>query len=246
MQYRVLPLNSHHQPRLIIYAGEPFAIEPLRKLADIFPQSQLYNFYGPTETNVCLFHKIDTQTLPYADAIPIGKPSCDNHVWLDTDGAPSEFSAPAGRLVGELVVQGPTVMQGYWPLNVRQQIYKTGDLAWRDPSGNFFYVGRRDGMVKVAGRRIELGDIEHCLRRHREISDVGVTTTGENIDTKIVAFIVHGTARATNAISLLAIKRHCSEYLPSYMCVDKVQYVEQLPRNRNGKLDRLKLKTLAM
>jgi clorobiocin biosynthesis protein CloN4 len=93
-------------------------------------------------------------------------------------------------------------------------------------------------MVKVRGHRIELRDVEIALEKHPAIREVAVIVDGEGMQARLVACIVFNEGMS---LSLLAIKKHCADRLPRYMIVDVVKEFSQLPRTRNGKIDRLAL-----
>jgi len=93
--------------------------------------------------------------------------------------------------------------------------------------------------VKVRGHRVELGEIEAALGGHTDIHEVAVVVSGSNMNTRLIAFIV---CNGNTCPTFLDIKRHCAERLPRYMIVDDVSFLNELPRTRNGKVDRLKLK----
>lgn len=222
--------------RAILFAGEPFPVQPLRRLHARFAgRARLLNLYGPTETNVCTYHEILAEIPVDVSAIPIGRACSGARVWaVRDDGATAEVGEE-----GELRVEGPTVMRGYWgrPLHGAGP-YATGDLVRNLGDGVYAYVGRRDHMVKVRGHRVELGEIEACLRDHPDVRDAAVVVHGAGVDARIVAFVV---TRGGASLGLLALKRHCAERLPRSMIVDKLRHVDELPRTRNGKIDRAAL-----
>ncbi|MBU8897900.1 D-alanine--poly(phosphoribitol) ligase [Corallococcus sp. H22C18031201] len=211
--------------RAVLFAGEPFPIKHLRPLREHLPRARHFNLYGPTETNVCTFHEVTDIAPERAEPVPIGRASCGDRVWL---------ARAEGEEFGELMVEGPTVMRGYWghpPQGARP--YATGDLCRELPDGAFEYVGRRDSMLKVRGRRIEPGEIEAALLTHPDIQAVGVVARGSGLEARLVACVV-----SARPPSLLQLKKHCAERVPRYMIVDEVRVMPELPRTQNGKLDR--------
>ncbi len=103
--------------RVVVFAGEPFAIVHVRALAG-WAGARLFNFYGPTETNVCTYHEVLPGDLHRDRPAPIGRPACGDRVWaLRPDGA---VAGPGEE--GELVVEGPTVMK------VRGQRIELGEV----------------------------------------------------------------------------------------------------------------------
>lgn len=226
-----------HTPRVVVFAGEPFPIDDLRQLRDLLPNTRLWNFYGPTETNVCTAYEVHALD-PEARSIPIGGPaSSDTCYALRPDGAPA---GPGEE--GELIVEGPTVMLGYWgrpPLPSRR--YATGDRVRVRADGGFDYLGRKDQMVKVRGHRVELGEVEAVLAEHPAVRHVAVAVTGSSTAAKLVAFVVPDTDTVPG---ILDLKRFSAPKLPRYMLVDRVRALPELPRTRNGKLDRLGLERI--
>jgi amino acid adenylation domain-containing protein len=221
----------------VLFAGEPFPIAQLRDLAG-WTGARLMNLYGPTETNVCTFHHVTKADLDRDRPVPIGIPAGGDIVRaLRDDGT----VAGTGE-VGELVVEGPTVMAGYWGHPPQTGPYHTGDLVRVLPDGAYDYLGRRDQMVKIRGHRVELGEVEAVLENHAEVAEAAAVAVGEGVDTRLVAFVV---PRAGCDPGFLALRRHLAEHLPRYMMADEVRIMSPLPRNGNGKIDRLLLRARA-
>lgn len=213
--------------RCCVFAGEPFAAEYVRRLRRAWPNVRLFNWYGPTETNVCTSYEVGPLEKVPRHTIPIGLACSDDAVEL--------VPTPDGSGT-ELVVSGPTVMLGYWGGESPRGVYRTGDLARLDESGQLEYVGRRDHMAKVRGHRIELSEIEAVLAEIEAVSEVLVVVVGDGLDARLHAALVP-TSEADSP-NLLTLKRHCASRLPTYMLVDAVHVVAELPRTPNGKYDR--------
>jgi amino acid adenylation domain-containing protein len=223
--------------RTIVFAGEPYPIKHLRRLRDGLPHLRLFNWYGPTETNVCTGYEIREIAPDRTNPVPIGRAASGDRVWaVKDDGSEAQ---PGEE--GELLVSGPTVALGYWGRDPQGDApYHTGDIV-REEAGEYVYVGRRDQMVKIRGHRVELGEVEAALIGHPAIEDAGVVTVGEGIDARLIAYL---TPRG-DAPPLLELKRHCAERLPRHMIIDRAVPLAELPRTRNGKLDRLALRRMA-
>jgi L-proline---[L-prolyl-carrier protein] ligase len=217
--------------RVLLYAGEPFPIKYLKLLRNYLP-ARILNLYGPTETNVCACYEVADIPAGQIRSVPIGRACSGDQIWaVRNDGVPA---GPGEE--GELVVDGPTVMIGYWG-RPRQggQPYRTGDRVVLLDSGDYQYLGRRDGMVKVRGHRVEIGEIEAALQAHPDVADVAVVVAGTGVDAKIVAYMV---AVGASRPGLLELKRHCAATLPRQMIIDEVRHVAELPRTGTGKIDR--------
>ncbi|WP_436763410.1 amino acid adenylation domain-containing protein [Streptosporangium sp. V21-05] len=219
--------------RALLFAGEPFPIAGVRDLA-AWTGARLLNLYGPTETNVCTFHEVVPADLARDRSVPIGRAACGDTVRvIRQDGR----EAGVGE-EGELVVEGPTVMLGYWGREPQEGPYRTGDVVRVLPGGSLDYLGRRDHMVKVRGYRVELGEVEAVLGSHPQVAGVVVVVSGEGADARLRAFVLPAPG-ATPGV--LGLKRHSAERLPPYMIADEIRFVDELPRTRNGKIDRAAL-----
>jgi clorobiocin biosynthesis protein CloN4 len=216
--------------RAVLFAGEPFPIAPLRQLAT-WTNARLMNLYGPTETNVCTAHTVEPDDLRRECPVPIGTAVCGDKVWAVTgDG---RVAGPGDE--GQLLVDGPTVMLGYWGFEPHHGAYRTGDVVRVRADGSYEYVGRRDDMVKVRGHRIELGDVEAALASHAEVDECAAVVVGEGIEARLIAFVVPKPGCGPGVLSL---KRHSAQRLPRHLVADEFRLVEVLPRTRNGKVDR--------
>jgi len=132
--------------RSVLFAGEPFPIVPLRRLRATFPAVRMLNLYGPTETNVCTYHEVVDVPGDEVTALPIGRACSGDRVWaVRDDGADAGIGD-----TGELLVDGPTVMLGYWGRPAHRGPYHTGDLVQRLDESNYAYLGRRGKVDRRA------------------------------------------------------------------------------------------------
>jgi amino acid adenylation domain-containing protein len=250
-QFGKLDSYDYSALRLMLFAGEVFAVKHLRSLCTQLPRPRYFNLYGPTETNVCTFYEVELpvpedRVIPY----PIGK-TCSHLRCRVVD--------PNGREVrtgdeGELCVTGRGVMQGYWALpeqtaraflidDAGARWYKTGDIVTEASDGTYTYLGRRDRMVKRRGYRVELGEIESALYRHPAIKEAAVVAkSDEALGVRISAFL---SCRDAKRPSLIELKRFCTEHLPLYMIPDAFSWHDALPKTSTDKTDYQRLKDLA-
>ena len=237
-------------PRLVLFAGEVFPVASLARLRTLWPRAAMWNLYGPTETNVCTAYSIPEhvpadRTEPY----PIG-PVCPPLCARVVDERGGEL--PAGS-IGELVIAGPGVMRGYFD---RPELtaaaffadddgtrwYRTGDLVRDIGGGCFQFHGRRDRMVKKRGYRIELGEIESALYRHDGVDRAGVVARADEEGVAIAAFVA---LKPDRKRSIIAMKRHCTDYLPNYMIPDTITFLDHLPATSTDKVDYQRLRSMA-
>jgi amino acid adenylation domain-containing protein len=237
-------------PRLVLFAGEVFPIAPLRRLRATWPAATMWNLYGPTETNVCTAYPIPA-TIPddRAAPFPIGS-VCEP---LRARVVDEQGRDAATGDVGELVIAGPGVMRGYFGQPELTALaffrdgdgaswYRTGDLVADDGSGCFAFHGRRDRMVKKRGYRIELGEVEAALYRHDGVDRAAVIARPDDEGVAIAAFVA---MKPAHKPSIIAMKRHCTIYLPHYMVPDSITFVSSLPTTSTDKVDYQGLKRLA-
>ena len=222
--------------KAVVFAGEPYPIKQLRRLREGLAGVRLFNWYGPTETNVCTGYEVREIAPDRSVPVPIGRAASGDEVWAVRDGG---SLAGIGE-EGELLVSGPTVSLGYWGgASQGDEPYRTGDIVRLQADGEYAYLGRRDHMVKIRGHRVELGEVEAALLTHPDIEEAAVAALGSGIEARLVAFLV-----ARRELALLELKRHCAERVPRHMIVDTANFLEELPRTTNGKIDRLALQRM--
>ncbi len=237
-------------PRLVLFAGEVFPIGPLKRLRELWNQAVLWNLYGPTETNVCSAYRIpDRIPAERTESFPIGEVCPPLQARL-VDHAGAEVAAGS---TGELVIAGPGVMRGYFGRpdltheaflidHAGEAWYRTGDLARDLGGGCYEFHGRRDRMVKKRGYRIELGEIENALYQHQGVDRAGVVARADQVGVSIAAFVA---LRPDYKKSVIALKRHCTSHLPSYMIPDTITFLDRLPATSTDKVDYQRLASLA-
>jgi acyl-coenzyme A synthetase/AMP-(fatty) acid ligase len=233
------PLSSL---RLILFAGEVMPPHEAIRLRAAQPQADLYNLYGPTETNVVTWYQLPGD-LDSSRPVPIGKPCPYARVQREPTGDGPD-SDSAKQL---LLVAGDSLMSGYWnrPEETARAFatiddeqgpslyYRTGDRVVVDPGGNLLFAGRTDRQVKRRGYRIELGEIEAVLGGHPDVAEVGVIASREG-PVRLFAFV---RARPSTSPSELELRAHCARLLPSYMIPDRFVSLQEMPRGNRGKID---------
>lgn len=219
--------------RFLIFAGEVFPSPALIALADMLPGTRLYNFYGPTETNVCCYWEVDRRLLRPDASIPIGRPAAGDELRIEE---------------GELLVRGPTLASGYWsdgsirPLGEREGWYATGDGVSVDDCGEFRFHGRLDRMLKCSGYRVEPAEIEAAVSSVPGVRECAVVGIDDPAAGRRPALALSLQEPAT----LAAVRAMLRERLPAYMQPARWLTLEALPRLSNGKLDYRRIEFLTM
>jgi long-chain acyl-CoA synthetase len=150
-----------------------------------------------------------------------------------------DIDLPTGE-IGELVVKGPQVMQGYWgnPAETNEAIrggwLHTGDIARMDERGYFYIVDRKKDLIIADGYNVYPTDVEAVLVRHPKVKDVAIIGVPHAIrGESITAFVVPEEDKPPDKEELLS---HCRQNLPAYKVPNAIQFRESLPKNPLGKI----------
>ncbi len=231
----------------IIVGGDRLSVPHIRLLQQRCPSLQIINGYGPTEnTTFSLTYPVPADDT--ATDIPIGRAiDYRNAYVLDQQGR----LCPEG-VKGELYVGGAGLARGYWKqdeltsskfmiLSSFGRLYKTGDMALRQPDGNILFLGRRDDQVKIRGYRVEPGEIEAVLIKATGVQQAAVVITTDAAGSKYpVAYVVAG-----NGYEKTKLLQYLQAHLPAYM-IPQVTEIQALPLTGNGKVDRKALAALPL
>jgi len=142
--------------------------------------------------------------------------------------------------IGELVVKGPQIMQGYWnnealtSAALRNGWLYTGDLARMDQDGFFYLVDRKDDLILSSGFNIYPGEIEEILKRHPKIKDAAVVGVPDRIKGQaIVAVIALKPGVEADKQEFL---KYCKDQMPEYRVPKAILMREEIPRDPAGKI----------
>lgn len=236
--------------RISLFCGEALPDSLVQKWSLAAPNSTIENVYGPTEATIfCLRYEWDPGISPQKainGIVPIGRPLPGTGAFLvDSNGGRIEGTGEKG----ELCLTGAQLASGYWQDEEKtamafeltedgERAYRTGDLCAVDNEGDFLYFGRLDSQVKVDGHRVELGEIEYHVRKTLGRSDIAVVVLVERGRNYLHL------ALEMPEIDFGELTRTLGTDLPEYMIPHHVEYVDRLPVNLSGKIDRPKLKEM--
>lgn len=222
-------------------AGEPVPVI-FKDLLD-YRNIEIRNLYGPSEdtTYSTMYRFADGQY----ESIPIGNAVGYTQAYVLDQ---SNNLLPVG-VEGEICLSGLSVAKGYLnmpeltaekfienPFVEGQRMYRTGDLGKWMPDGQLAYVGRIDDQVKVRGYRIELGEIQYRIEQIDGVKQAVVIVREMNGENTLVAYW-----NSKEEITSEIIFDYLKSFLPQYMIPSYLMFLEEIPLNSNGKVDKKKL-----
>ena len=224
--------------KLIAYAGSMMPPQTIRRLREKFPNVELRNFFGMTET-ISVTHVLPSEdALSHAESIGKLLPDVAAKV-IDDDG-----NEAGPGVVGELCFRKENVIGDYWgrPGLLQESMvddwFRTGDYAMVDEDGYFYLKGRKKEMIIVGGENVYALEVENRILTNEkvmEVAVVGVPATGPRayLGELVKAVVV---PKAGQELKELEVKRHCAEIFPSYKVPQIVEFRDKLPRNPSGKV----------
>ena len=221
--------------KALLLGGERLTPDLLERTFARFPDLEVWNLYGPTETTA----NATAKRLMPGDRISVGGPVANTRVLvLDEHGMQAPIGVP-----GELHIAGDSLARGYWkePDLTRERfiqsrygrLYKTGDHVRYNEDGALEFLGRVDRQVKLRGYRIELGEIQAQLDRHPAVRESVVQLATGSLEPRLVAF-VETWGKNVTAAELHAFLR---SVLPDYMIPAQFMVLAAFPRSPHGKVD---------
>ena len=237
------PRDAVTPMRRLTNSGGALTVDLVRKLRALFPAARLFPMYGLTEAFRSTYLDpalVDSHPTSMGKAIPFAE--------ILVIGDDGDVTAPDEE--GELVHCGPLVAQGYWndPVRTAERFKPapaascyggmavwSGDRVRRDADGLLYFVGRRDAMIKSAGNRISPQEIEEAaLASGLVVEAVALGVPDEKLG-QAVHLVVRGSGDDDGLKA--ALKRD----LPNFMQPQVIRWVEAMPVNPNGKIDRTAL-----
>ncbi len=214
------------------------------QLRDKFPSATLFSMYGLTETKRTLY--LPPEQLDVRPA-SVGIPIPGTEAWLE-DGDGQRL---ANGETGELVVRGRHVMRGYWNDPVTsaarfrpgklpgERLCYTGDLFRTDEDGYFYFVGRKDDIIKSRGEKVAPKEVENILYMLPGVVEAAVVGVDDPVLGQAVkAFLVLEGAE----LSEKQVLAHCRANLEDFMVPKYVEFRDQLEKTSSGKIKKTGLR----
>ena len=240
MQMKDLAAGFLPDLRYITNTAAQLPVPHIAFLQRVIPDAEIYSMYGMTECKRCTWlppHMISQKPESVGIALP------NSEVYLvDEQGG----EVPVGE-AGEMVVRGPNVMQGYWNnpeasaevlrtgRNPWEKVLHTGDLLRMDADGYYYFVGRKDDIIKSRGEKVPPKEVETVLYSHPAIREAVVVGVPDVMLGQAITALVTTNDAALNDKDII---RFCRQNLEDYMVPVFVLIADELPRTDTGKVSR--------
>ncbi|SDP95641.1 amino acid adenylation domain-containing protein [Actinopolyspora xinjiangensis] len=232
-------INRENFPELemVMTGAEVCDPDVINAWKNSLPEVRVINVYGPTEaTIVCVAHEIERVHSERLSSYPIGRPLRGVAARIVED----DTEVHTQGQIGELWIGGEQVMRGYFdqPEETARRVvevngvryYRTGDMCSYDEDGNIVFHGRNDDEVKLAGRRIHLGEVQQAA-----LGCPGVERAAAGIvprrDHDVIALVVV----ARDRMVVAGVEKRLVEVLPEYMRPTVVAWSPELTVSSTGK-----------
>jgi long-chain acyl-CoA synthetase len=226
--------------RRISFGGAPMPPALLNRAMDTLPSVGFSSSYGMTETAsvVSVFGPVarEDQLSAGTELRSVGRPGLGIELRIvDAQGT----DLPSGS-VGEVLLRGPSITQGYWnkPVETAAALrggwLHTGDAGWQDEAGYLYVVDRLKDMVITGGENVYSAEVEAALMTHAAVANcavIGVANFqwGESVHAVVIL-------RPGITISADDLKKHCRIHLAGYKCPRSVEFAASLPMSAAGKV----------
>ncbi|MBI5891263.1 MAG: acyl--CoA ligase [Nitrosomonadales bacterium] len=225
--------------RYVTNAAAALPVKHIQMLRDVFPAARIYSMYGLTECNRCSYlPPKDIDRLPQSIGIAIP----NTEMWIVDEND----NKVAPGVVGQLVIRGANVMQGYWekpeatakalrpgPLP-GERVFYTGDYCKMDDKGYLYFVARMDDIIKSRGEKVAPKEVEHTLMNIPGVKEAAVIGVPDDmLGQAVKAFVVF---EEGIALSEKQLHRECQSRLESVMVPKYIVAVPSLPKTDNGKI----------
>ena len=222
--------------KYIIINSAPIAPEYVERILDLLPNTRFFMYYGLTEASrssyICYNdHRAKIQT--------VGCPTPGAEICV---GSPS---APLINEVGEILIRGPHVTQGYLGIDSSPYFekgwFKSGDLGVMDADGFLTWKGRLKEQINIDGLKLTPAEVESVLKEHARVKDCAVVGSPDELTGESVAAFVVVDSEPDKSLEL-ELRRFCKSRLEIYKVPKKILFINEIPRTDTGKTKRIFLK----
>jgi acyl-coenzyme A synthetase/AMP-(fatty) acid ligase len=237
-----------HLPKLrhCVSAGEPLNPEVIARWKDAFGL-EILDGYGQTENTLLVANLYGDTVRPGS----MGRPTPGHEVVvIDEDG-----NACKTGDTGDIALRGtpPSLFKGYLKNEeetakvFRNGHYLTGDRAYVDADGYFWFVGRADDVISSGAYRIGPFEVESALLEHPAVAESAVVGSPDPDRGNVVkAFVVLRPGHVGNDALVRELQEHCKRVTAPYKYPREIEFVNELPKTRSGKIRRVELRQLEL
>ena len=240
MQMKDLTAGFLPDLRFITNTAAQLPVPHIAFLQRVIPDAEIYSMYGLTECKRCTW--LPPQMISQKpESVGVALPNSEVYL-VDEQGQPVAIGE-----AGEMVVRGPNVMQGYWNnpeasaevlrtgRNPWEKVLHTGDLLRMDADGYYYFVGRKDDIIKSRGEKVPPKEVETVLYSHPAIREAVVAGVPDVMLGQAITALVTTNDTALNDKDII---RFCRQNLEDYMVPVFVLIADELPRTDTGKVSR--------
>src|SRR6185295_14330082 len=217
------------------YGGSPIAPDLLHRTREIFPNVELIQVYGLSETGFLTGLQNQEHTGNRLTSCGRACPGIEVRV-VDDSGKEVEVGQP-----GELVARGANVMPRYWnnsketQLAFRDGLFRTGDIGYQDREGYFYLLDRLKDMIVTGGENVYSGEVEAVLYQHPAVREVAVFGIPDSKWGELVMACV--VLKPGNALTVDELTAYARQSLANYKVPRVIEFSEtELPKSGSGKI----------
>jgi acyl-CoA synthetase (AMP-forming)/AMP-acid ligase II len=229
----------------IFYGAMPMSESLLRESMELFGSSCAFlQFFGMTEIAGSATYLSPADHDPSRPALlkSVGKP----YPGMSLEIRDAEQRVCAAGVPGEIWIQSPTIMLGYWnlPQKTAEAVidgwYASGDGGYLDEGGFLFLTDRIKDMIVSGGENVYPAEVEEALRQHPAVLDAAVVGVPDARWGESVAAVIE--LREGQQVGEEALRRFARDHIAGYKCPKAIRFVDALPRTASGKVKRAELR----
>ncbi|MFS0777129.1 class I adenylate-forming enzyme family protein [Neobacillus sp. 3P2-tot-E-2] len=224
----------------VAYGGSPIYKQTYQILQSAFPNAELHNAYGSTETSSPATLMPRAHPPEKVASVGLAVPVADIKI-MKGEGEECNVGE-----VGELFIKGPMVIQEYWRnedanfKSFTNGYWQSGDIGTMDEEGYYYILDRKKDMINRGGEKIFSIEVEDVLKKLESIREAAVIGEPDPIyGERVKAFVVSDQLKE---VDIPAIQGHCQTYLAKFKVPELFEFLDELPRNAAGKILKNSLK----
>jgi long-chain acyl-CoA synthetase len=224
----------------LTYGASPSAGDMVEQVLAKLPDIELSHSYGLTEACPVVSSNLPCNHTPEARISGLSRSVGRGGLGVNVKIVDPQGQEVPRATVGEIIVRGPNIMQGYWnkpeetARALRDGWLYTGDAAWMDAQGYLFIVDRLKDMIVSGGENVYSAEVENVLARHPAVAMCAVIGVAHAQWGEAVHAVV---VRKPGArVDEEQLRRHCREFIAGYKCPKSVEFRDELPLSAAGKV----------